>query len=94
MSTIDRDLNNGLPVFWLDAIPPGGYVCGVPEPNRIDGVCGVPVESEPCFVHAGPPVEPDERGPEHDYCGDGIDEEFEHCAVCKAARSQAREATQ
>ncbi len=36
---------------WSDAIPPGGYVCAVPSPNLPDGICGMPVEDEPCSIH-------------------------------------------
>jgi hypothetical protein len=36
---------------WSDAIPPGGYVCAVPQPGNPDGICGYPVESEPCPIH-------------------------------------------
>ncbi|MFC9089020.1 hypothetical protein [Nocardiopsis dassonvillei] len=37
------------PVVWSDAAAPGGYVCAAPIP---EGLCGVPVESEPCREHS------------------------------------------
>jgi hypothetical protein len=39
------------PEAWSDAVPPGGYVCAVPKPSHPDGICGMPVESEPCNLH-------------------------------------------
>lgn len=30
---------------------PGGWVCAEPDSSMPDGVCGMPVESEPCTVH-------------------------------------------
>ena len=36
---------------WSDACAPGGYVCATPDPDRPDGICGMPVESEPCPDH-------------------------------------------
>lgn len=36
---------------WSSACAPGGYVCAVPDPDRPDGICGMPVESEPCAEH-------------------------------------------
>lgn len=41
----------GRPVRWITDPAPGGYVCGVADPDGPDGVCGMPVESEPCPVH-------------------------------------------
>lgn len=40
------------PTVWSDAVAPGGMVCAVPMADRPDGICGMPVESEPCTVHA------------------------------------------
>ncbi|WP_435109421.1 hypothetical protein [Nocardiopsis synnemataformans] len=37
------------PVVWSDAAAPGGYVCAAPAPT---GLCGEPVESEPCREHS------------------------------------------
>lgn len=45
------DFNAGRPVAWSDACAPGGMVCAVPDPGRPDGICGRPVESEPCGEH-------------------------------------------
>jgi hypothetical protein len=58
------ELNGGNPVQWSDACAPGGMVCAVPSPSRPDGICGMPVESEPCGEpHAADgPVSP--AGPE------------------------------
>lgn len=40
------------PEMWLDLGPYGaGWVCGEPDPDRPDGVCGMPVEDEPCPIH-------------------------------------------
>ena len=49
--TAAGDLDNGLPVAWSNAVFPGGYVCAVPDSGTPDGICGVPVESEPCGQH-------------------------------------------
>lgn len=40
---------------WSDACAPGGYVCAAPDPERPDGICGMPVESEPCNLHGAKP---------------------------------------
>jgi hypothetical protein len=40
------------PTVWSDAVAPGGMVCAVPIPGKPEGVCGMPVESEPCTEHA------------------------------------------
>jgi HPt (histidine-containing phosphotransfer) domain-containing protein len=45
------DLNAGRPVTWSSAVAPGGTVCAVPDPDCPDGICGNPVESEPCDRH-------------------------------------------
>lgn len=37
--------DNGLPMVWDPSVPPGGYVCAATDG---DGICGMPVESEPC----------------------------------------------
>ncbi|WP_304452857.1 hypothetical protein [Nocardiopsis sp. YSL2] len=37
------------PVVWSDEAAPGGYVCAAPTPS---GMCGQPIESEPCREHA------------------------------------------
>lgn len=43
------------PETWSDAVPPGGYVCAVPDPGKPDGICGMPTESEPCTLHDDTP---------------------------------------
>jgi hypothetical protein len=53
-----EDFNDGSPVRWSDACAPGGMVCAVPDPSRPDGICGVPMESEPCGEHAAGQGEP------------------------------------
>lgn len=46
--------NAGRPVRWDTAVPPGGWVCAVPAAGRNpEGICGMPVESEPCPEHRG-----------------------------------------
>lgn len=47
----ESDLNAGRPVLWSSAVAPGGTVCAVPDPACPDGICGMPVESEPCDRH-------------------------------------------
>jgi hypothetical protein len=37
--------------LWLPFPLPGGWVCGEPDDSTEDGMCGYPVESEPCPVH-------------------------------------------
>lgn len=44
-------MSTDLPEIWSDAVAPGGYVCAVPMPGQPDGICGYPVESEPCPKH-------------------------------------------
>lgn len=46
-----EEFNSGKPVRWSDACPPGGMVCAVPNHRSADGICGMPVESEPCTEH-------------------------------------------
>ena len=54
MSAPDPDLNNGRPAIWSAAVPPGGMVCAAPDRLQPDGICGRPVESEPCDRHEPP----------------------------------------
>lgn len=42
---------------WDASVPPGGYVCAEPDPDRPDGICGMPVEDGPCGIHH-PPTTP------------------------------------
>jgi hypothetical protein len=51
LRSITGDLNAGRPVTWSSAVAPGGTVCAVPDPACPDGICGNPVESEPCGQH-------------------------------------------
>ena len=37
--------------IWDGSCAPGGYVCARPVPGNPDGICGMPVESEPCPEH-------------------------------------------
>ncbi len=39
------------PEVWDPSVPPGGYVCAVPDERYPGGICGMPVESEPCTEH-------------------------------------------
>lgn len=39
------------PYVWIDDPEPGGTVCGHSVPAAPDGICGQPVESEPCTEH-------------------------------------------
>ncbi|MEU7980513.1 hypothetical protein AB0B63_18515 [Micromonospora sp. NPDC049081] len=41
-----------LAVVFDPSVPPGGFVCAVPDGTRPDGICGMPVESEPCSEHS------------------------------------------
>lgn len=36
---------------WIVIDGVGGYICAEPEPGKPDGICGMPVESEPCNIH-------------------------------------------
>lgn len=36
---------------WIVLAGVGGYICAEPDPNKPDGICGMPVESEPCTIH-------------------------------------------
>ena len=36
---------------WIVVDLVGGYVCAEPDPGLPDGICGMPVESEPCDIH-------------------------------------------
>lgn len=39
------------PERWVVYMGVGGYVCAAPDSNGPDGICGMPVESEPCARH-------------------------------------------
>lgn len=47
----EADAKETAPEVWSDAVAPGGYVCAAPDPTRPDGICGMPVEDEPCSEH-------------------------------------------
>lgn len=36
---------------WVIIDTVGGWVCAEPDPGQPDGLCGMPVESEPCDIH-------------------------------------------
>jgi hypothetical protein len=42
---------------WKDEVAQG-FVCGVSVPDAPGGVCGVPVEAEPCPEHGPIPADP------------------------------------
>lgn len=55
--SIREDHNTGCaeadpPVTFDPSVLPGGFVCAVPDPDRPCGICGMPVESEPCSEHS------------------------------------------
>lgn len=39
------------PERWVSISGIGGFVCAVPDPAGPDGICGMPVEDEPCDRH-------------------------------------------
>lgn len=45
------EIIDGRREMWLIICGVGGYVCAEPDPRHPDGVCGMPVESEPCSIH-------------------------------------------
>jgi hypothetical protein len=47
----DDAFNGGAPTVWSDAVAPGGLVCAAQAEHMPDGICGWPVESEPCPAH-------------------------------------------
>lgn len=54
----DVDINGGHREVWLVIGGVGGYVCGEPVADRPDGICGMPVETEPCPNHDRPEANP------------------------------------
>jgi hypothetical protein len=44
--------HDGAPEAWVVIDEVGGWVCAVLDPSRTGGMCGMPVESEPCPTHA------------------------------------------
>ena len=73
MSEVFPETPLSSPEVWSDAVAPGGYVCAAPDRLQPGGICGMPVESEPCARHsppaAGAPVA----------IGGGM---VAHCQVC------------
>lgn len=48
---VEDHANTFPPTMWSEAVWPGGQVCAAPKPGWPDGICGMPVESEPCPEH-------------------------------------------
>jgi hypothetical protein len=48
---VEDHANTYPPTTWSDTGPPGGQVCAVRVPGKPGGICGTPVESEPCPEH-------------------------------------------
>jgi hypothetical protein len=53
MTDLDIKMIDGRREAWLVYMGVGGYVCAEPDPGQPDGICGMPVESEPCHIHHG-----------------------------------------
>lgn len=47
----DVTVRDGRREAWIVIAGVGGFVCAEPEPDLPDGICGMPVESEPCTIH-------------------------------------------
>lgn len=45
------DVIDGRRKAWQAINEVGGWVCAEPDQARPDGMCGMPVESEPCNIH-------------------------------------------
>lgn len=39
------------PERWVICMGVGGYVCAAPDSTGPEGICGYPVEDEPCPKH-------------------------------------------
>jgi len=50
------------PERWVIYMGVGGYVCAVPDATGPDGICGMPVETEPCDKHTTPRTGPPRSG--------------------------------
>lgn len=48
---VEDHANTYAPTTWSEAVWPGGQVCAVQVAYKPDGICGMPVESEPCPDH-------------------------------------------
>lgn len=51
MTTNETKVIDGRRETWVVIGLVGGWVCAEPDPAFPDGICGMPVESEPCNVH-------------------------------------------
>jgi len=51
MTVSDIKAVDGRREAWVVIDHVGGYVCAEPAPALPDGICGMPVESEPCNIH-------------------------------------------
>lgn len=51
MSILTFKTNDGRRETWIVIGGVGGYVCAEPMTDLPDGICGMPVESEPCDIH-------------------------------------------
>jgi hypothetical protein len=56
--SLDIKVNDGRREAWLVYMGVGGYVCAEPDADKPDGICGMPVESEPCDIHHPDTTEP------------------------------------
>jgi hypothetical protein len=91
------ELNNGQPVVFSAAVAPGGWVCAVTADGNPDGICGTPVESEPCPDHARQHADVRPRDGERGFfdvtcgsCGEEFGTNFKveeiACPECEARR--------
>jgi hypothetical protein len=60
VTTLDIKTTDGRREAWVVIDLVGGYVCAEPDPAMPDGICGMPVESEPCTIHH--PDDPSDQG--------------------------------
>lgn len=51
MTALDLKTVDGRREAWIVVDLVGGYVCAETAPGLPDGICGMPVESEPCHIH-------------------------------------------
>jgi hypothetical protein len=47
----DLRLFDGRREAWVIVCGVGGWVCAEPDLTSFDGLCNMPVESEPCGIH-------------------------------------------
>jgi hypothetical protein len=50
-ASLDVKFIDGRREAWIVIAGIGGYVCAEPDAGKPDGMCGMPVESEPCDIH-------------------------------------------